>query len=327
MSTENNNEFQNVMTEIAANGDVILVVGANHRRLRIRSSSLINVSDHFRAMFGPDFSEGQDLSADRPKEVPWPDDDADAVEVICNVIHHRNDAVPETLDPAKVFKIAVASDKCLCVVAMKHASTRLLEPTETMDISGLGQLMAAAYLLDNPRAFSEITLAMLFRHKGSYLELAEPDLGLVDFIPMRIFCLLEERRGQMRLEIQQMLFEGTTAAGTVDNSQCSCGYLSRHSFAYVQLLEKEGLQPSKMISTSLSQVLDKLERMTDPIVPHTEWTQCSYRWHADHSYTGKRWWWLKGFKNANGLCIDCIRVKETGEKRNCRIEHEQDIFV
>ena len=195
MSTENNDEFQNAITEIAANGDVILVVGPTRRRLRVRSSSLRDVSDHFRAMFGPDFSEGQDLSADRPKEVSWPDDDADAVEVICNVIHHRNNAVPETLDHAKVFKIAVTSDKCLCVVAMKHASTRLLEPTETMDISGLGQLMASAYLLDNPRAFSEITLAMILRHGGSYLELAEPDHGLVDFIPMRIFCKCQVPRG------------------------------------------------------------------------------------------------------------------------------------
>ena len=117
-----------------------------------------------------------------------PDDIANALEIICNIIHHRNDAVPEKLKPDEIFKIAIAADKFDCIVALKYATTLWLNPRNVKDIFELGHLMAAAYILDNARAFDEITLLMLFHHKGSYLPLADEIAGLIDFIPWKTFC-------------------------------------------------------------------------------------------------------------------------------------------
>src|SRR4051794_9949810 len=72
----------------------------------------------------------------------------------------------------------------------------------------------------------------------------------------------------MRTELQDILLDGTKDAGTEDNHNCSCGWSSRHSSAYMQLLQEEELWPLQMVHTTISQVLEKLERMDDPTIPH-----------------------------------------------------------
>jgi hypothetical protein len=188
MTTNNSIESSTPMTEIVANGDIILVVGPDEKKIQVHSFCLKNASKYFKAMFGPHFSEGQDLAGSSPKEIRMPDDSANALEIICNIIHHRNDAVPESLKPDEIFEIAVAADKFDCVVALKHASTLWLNPRNVKGIFELGRLMAAAYILDNARAFNEITRSMILRYNESYLPLADKTVGLIDFIPWKTFC-------------------------------------------------------------------------------------------------------------------------------------------
>ncbi|KAF2495477.1 hypothetical protein BU16DRAFT_390775 [Lophium mytilinum] len=317
MATEDADQSSTAVVEIARNGNVILVVGPRERRLQVCSTVLKNASKYFNAMFGPHFSEGQDLRVARPKEVPMPEDDANVLEILCNIIHHRNDAVPETLSGTEVFDVAVAADKFDCVVAIKHASTLWLNPREIQDVIELGHLMATAYILDNAQAFSEITLAMMLRHKESYLPLADEEL-----VPWRTFYLLEERRNHMRAELQQILLDGKIQFGTDDGPECSCSWSSRHSSAYMDLLQREGLEPLKMLSNmTVTEVLEKMERMNDPTIPR-EWKPCNYRWHRNPDLRIMRKSKLDIFKKGNhGLCIDCIRSSTTDEKQTCRIKH------
>jgi hypothetical protein len=177
----------NTSVPIAANGDVYLLVGPDSKRLRVSSQILRNASTYFSNLFGPNFAEGQNLSSSDPKEVPMPDDDARAVETICNIIHLRNDAVPLSLAPKEVFEIAVAADKFDCASAVKLASIFWLKTsgTEVQVVSELAHLMGAAYILDNGDAFGEITLAMMMRHKESYLPLAD---YLFNFVPWEVLC-------------------------------------------------------------------------------------------------------------------------------------------
>jgi hypothetical protein len=173
---------------IAPNGNVILVVGPHERRIQVSSSVLQNASKYFCNMFGPHFLEGQDLGGNDPKEIVMPDDDANVLEIICNIFHLRNDAVPETLSPTVILEIAVAADKFDCIVAIKLASTLWLVPKENHSIIELGQLMAAAYVLNNARSFKEITLSMILGHKDSYLPLADEEVGLVNKVPWETVC-------------------------------------------------------------------------------------------------------------------------------------------
>jgi hypothetical protein len=43
--------------------------------------------------------------------IPLPDDDAQAMTVICNIIHHRNSLVPTKIDVNFLHDIAVLADK------------------------------------------------------------------------------------------------------------------------------------------------------------------------------------------------------------------------
>src|SRR5262249_24550771 len=97
MDTAERNGESDLITDISPDGDVVLVVGPQNVRLRIHSQCLQCASNVFGAMFGPHWSEGQGLSKESPREVPLVEDDADALRIICCVIHHRNDDVPQSL--------------------------------------------------------------------------------------------------------------------------------------------------------------------------------------------------------------------------------------
>ncbi|KAL9091272.1 MAG: hypothetical protein Q9165_004906 [Trypethelium subeluteriae] len=83
------------LLEIAPDGDVILLVGqgAAQKNLRVHSVALKMASKVFAAMFGPRFAEGQSLSSANPKMVPLPEDDLEALTILCHIIHLRNDVL------------------------------------------------------------------------------------------------------------------------------------------------------------------------------------------------------------------------------------------
>jgi hypothetical protein len=194
-ATKSSNDSLVTRAEIATNGDVVLVVGPHSKKIRVCSSILENASKYFRTMFGPHFAEGKDLNSNDPKEILMPYDNANALEIICNIMHLRNDAVPRSLSPNDIFEVAVAADKFDCVVALEHASTLWLNPKGVTGISEFGYLMAAAYILDNAQAFSDITLSMVLHHADSFLPLAEQVIGLIDFVPWKALCKYQVHGG------------------------------------------------------------------------------------------------------------------------------------
>jgi hypothetical protein len=178
--------FLEKITEIAADGDIILVVGHDGVKLRVHSLILKTASKVFSAMLGPYFSEGQNITKDCPKEILLPEDDADALKIICEITHLQNSAVPDSLPPSAVIQLAITADKYDCVPALKFASAHWLEPRESQAVADLALLMAAAYILDDAQGFMEVSRSMIIQHDGSYLLLANEELELI--VPWRIFC-------------------------------------------------------------------------------------------------------------------------------------------
>jgi hypothetical protein len=174
------------IVNIADDGDVILIVGSEEKRLRVSSLSLTNASKVFRSMFGPHFREDRylgDLSSGT-KEVRMPEDNAGAMEIICNVIHFRS--VPDEIETGLMLHTAVAADKFDCENVLQHASTLWLNHTKAKDLIELARLMASSYLLENFKAFGRVTLEMIFCHGGSYSAFAEQDIGLDLSVLLRI---------------------------------------------------------------------------------------------------------------------------------------------
>jgi hypothetical protein len=123
----------------------------------------------------------------------------------------------------------------------------------------------------------------------------------------------------LRTEIQQLLVKGATSCGS-DNSGCSCAWSSRLSLAYMELLQTTQLQPQNLHGMSLTQILYKVDRMSDPTVaPDTQ--RCAYRWHIEPTYRAYRIHIIDVIKAKDGLCIDCVKRGTTAIARNCRMEH------
>lgn len=172
--------------KIAADGDVILVVGPKAMKLRVHSLFLKAASKPFSAMFGPDWKEGDEMTGrDGPVELPLPEDNAAAMKLICAIIHHRNEGIPSTLPALNVLEIAVTADKYDCVDALKFASHTWLRPDEH-DMSDLMLLAASAYLFRNAQAFKEITKAMILTHSGPYLALSCEEVESA--MSWKVFC-------------------------------------------------------------------------------------------------------------------------------------------
>jgi hypothetical protein len=135
--------------EIAADGDVILVVGPEEAKLRVHSLFLKAASKHFSAMFKLDWKEGHNmLGRDGPGELPLPEDNAVALKLVFAIIHHRNKMVPPTLAAGEVLGIAITADKCDCTDTLEFASGNWLQPRKN-EAGNLMLLTAAAYLFQN----------------------------------------------------------------------------------------------------------------------------------------------------------------------------------
>jgi hypothetical protein len=171
--------------DIALAWDIILLVG--ERRLHVNSSFLKSGSATFEAMFGPNFEEGQNLSEEKPKEIFLPDDDADAMAVICLVLHNRNDMLPTSFPPQKIFHIAVAADKYNCVKRLGDCMAKWLNPGDTQIILDLARLSVASYIFNKAAEFEQLTFAMISCSAESFIPLGG-EADFFDHIPAETFC-------------------------------------------------------------------------------------------------------------------------------------------
>jgi hypothetical protein len=174
--------------EIAADGDVILVVGPNEVKLRVYSFFLKTASKPFLAIFKPHWKEGHDLllSRDVPIEVPLPEDDVMAMLFICSVIHHRNERVPRAPRANDVLRIAITANKYGCVDVLKFASKFWLQPRDKDTASDLMLLTTAAYLFHDAVAFRELTKVLVLTYSGPYLALSCKEIESA--MTWKVFC-------------------------------------------------------------------------------------------------------------------------------------------
>lgn len=188
--TENINNLRVCdLRDISPDGDVILLVGPESIRLRVSSHSLRAASPVFNVMFGPHWKEGQSLCASQPTEVRLEDDDADVMQLICCVIHHKNEDIPDAIEPRTALKLAIVVDKYDCATAMKYYLKQVLRPSglamETL--SEQAYMVAAAFILQDDTLFRDLTRALLVEFKPCYTTLLE-DAELRKHLPTEFFC-------------------------------------------------------------------------------------------------------------------------------------------
>ena len=187
MDTPESTSATDPIVSVSPNGDIILVVGPQAVRLRVHSLFLRSASKVFNAMFGPNWSEGQGLSEQSPRQVIMEEDDPEALRIICCVIHHLNDDVPRTLSPEQVFQIAIEIDKYDLAVALRYATSQWLKGSDTLDVLRMGYLMASAFLISDMENFAKYTLELILHSTGPYLELLTNE-KISQAVPWKTIC-------------------------------------------------------------------------------------------------------------------------------------------
>lgn len=89
------------------------------------------------------------------------EDNVDALRILCFIIHHRNDGVPQSLSPNKVLQVAIEADKYDLTVALKYASIQWLKPRCNAQRVDMGYLLAAAFLFGDVDMFVAHTLTLM----------------------------------------------------------------------------------------------------------------------------------------------------------------------
>ncbi|OMP82682.1 hypothetical protein BK809_0006992 [Diplodia seriata] len=178
---------ETMITDIDPEGDVLFYFEQHgegedttirHFALRVCSKVMKLSSPVFRAMLGPHFREGQNLSqatTEEPTVIPLPDDDFASMKTICETLHYKG-----TVPPANWITFARLVDKYDTKDAMQFTIEAWL--AEELCKKGPSdklwyqehpeELLLAAHLLDNPRAFRTASLALMRRHNTHYLDLA-----------------------------------------------------------------------------------------------------------------------------------------------------------
>lgn len=93
------------------------------RSLIVSSHVLRLSSSVFDRMLAHNMKEGIGLTSKDHVTIPLPDDDAEAMTVICNIVHHRNALVPTEIDANFLHDIAVLLDKYFLSEALKPTVT------------------------------------------------------------------------------------------------------------------------------------------------------------------------------------------------------------
>ncbi len=115
-----------------------------------------------------------------------PDDDVDMMGIICPVAYHYQNAVSDLLSPQDFLKVAIAARKHDCIFSITNASRHWLKPAGTADIEEFMHLMAAAYLLNDPKAFQRITCVLSPHHTGPFHGLVQGEVESI--VLWRVLC-------------------------------------------------------------------------------------------------------------------------------------------
>lgn len=260
------------IVNIADRGDAILVVGQSDNivRLKVDSHILRAASKTFKIMFGPDFAEGRDLNYDAPKEISLSDDDANAMELVCKVVHLKQSDIATELPSKTVLDIAQIVDKYSLHEALKFALASWIQVDKVKESTDLGNMLKAASLLKQRAAYKSITKSLVMNHTDSYQDFL--DEGSSDLLIRTVgknamfrrhldlamlttwLCFLEQKRDQLRAVLNQAIFDILTFNIIEQHCICNNEYIKR---LLIGIIEHK-LQPKNVAIKPLSSCLSYL---------------------------------------------------------------------
>lgn len=147
--------------------------------LTISSKMLCMASPVFRVMFRPgsNFKEAIEFAKKKASAEPYilslPDDDAEAVTLLLQIIHFDFDKIPDRPSPACLEKLAFVCDKYQCTPVLRHCGTIWLRDwlaehggDSYPPVEELCQVLVFAYVFDLAKEFTAAAWKLVLVHKG-----------------------------------------------------------------------------------------------------------------------------------------------------------------
>lgn len=180
------------LIEIDSGGDVIFIVGCDKltTRLLVSSKALSLASPVFAVMFSPRFKEGSNLNSSCPSEVPLPEDDPEAMTLLCNCLHFRHDHIPRNVEFSLLKALAILCDKYDAAKAISVWIILWLQKWEASKCEdGFEGLLAVIYALDCGEAFAKMSKKAILDQVGPFD--THRALDGFDMVPISLLSILE----------------------------------------------------------------------------------------------------------------------------------------
>lgn len=176
--------------EIDRSGDLTLTLSKNlgstaenNTRNLLTSSKILSLaSPVFAAMLGPRFREGQRTEAGALDPISLPDDDAEAMTALCQILHFSYDALPARPSLPLFKDLAVLCDKYDCVAPLRFvAETWLVMCEASASIEDLEVLLFVSFVFGRAQRFTGLSGRLVREFSGNLEHLAT--LGGFDAVP------------------------------------------------------------------------------------------------------------------------------------------------
>ncbi|CAK1360352.1 uncharacterized protein RHO25_003660 [Cercospora beticola] len=303
---------------LAADGDVILVVGPEKKCIRVCSVTLSRASSVFAALFGPQFREGQQArSSSAPVDIALPDDDADDFLFVCRVLHFRTPRLEEAglkEGAKKLLSLAIVVDKYALTHAFMYAARTLMtiwldshHQNIFTDDCNVAKIATAAYLFDEPHCFKLATRRLIKDTNSNITLLCTQDCA--QLLPTQVLVGIAECRNKTLNCISERI-----ACHELDEDVCDA--CSKASITYYDTLRKFWHAESPTLRRNLNNNseftityhIEKLRSIADEVYESGE--GCSQLCHICHNSIPCIQFYdiaAEAEEESAGFCLMCVK--------------------
>ncbi|KAL9105753.1 MAG: hypothetical protein Q9187_008661 [Circinaria calcarea] len=147
--------------DIDPEGDVLLQL--KDIELRVSSKILKLSSKVWKAMFSLSFREGSVPPLDNKlRHITLPEDDPEAMEALCNLLHHQPQNVSIKRIDVFLERLAITADKYDCAPTLRYWSRHRLSQRIGRKKPNQAQLLSITYLLNDAVGFRRLTRHMVY---------------------------------------------------------------------------------------------------------------------------------------------------------------------
>ncbi|KAK5128554.1 hypothetical protein LTR85_003225 [Meristemomyces frigidus] len=312
-------------------GDVTLLVGPTPTPTRVTVSKalLCFASKYFATLFSNTFKEGD--IATTGKEVKLNDDEPKAFVTLCKILHMRYDTPDKPLAAHDVLGVAIVADKYDCVHALA-LSVRSIFPEQApmgTTFQGAGELVCAAYLLDQPLLFERFTQAIMRDYAESFLQIAFSEMGRR--VPMATWRMFHSSGAEAEIFTLESTRADTRAGlvGSLNNAMAlncpkpsSCGRAKSYLATHIKNATVADLAPYIPRHETTAALIAKTAKLRGAPVDNSVQACSSACLTAKVAPSVTLFIDLAKAMEAEcrGLCIDCVRA-EGRKTSKCRIVH------